>query len=113
MSVRHSKLQLEVIRLYREFLRTVQQIETKSKSENNNNISSNRSSNPSQLREFIRSEFRSQAAAYKKTDTFGIEAALRRGQRRLEDIKSGTVINIKKISVGQQDHGGQTTDRKD
>uniref|UniRef100_A0A094ZKL6 Phosphatidate cytidylyltransferase, mitochondrial n=1 Tax=Schistosoma haematobium TaxID=6185 RepID=A0A094ZKL6_SCHHA len=90
MNSGHSRLQLEVLRLYRNFLRTVDLLQFKSKLENGtSNV--NNGSNFDQLKEFIRSEFRSQASAYKKTDIFGIEAALRRGQRRLEDIKSGTV----------------------
>lgn len=101
MNSGHSRLQLEVLRLYRNFLRTVDLLQFKSKLENGtSNV--NNGSNFDQLKEFIRSEFRSQASAYKKTDIFGIEAALRRGQRRLEDIKSGTVVGIRKISLQKE-----------
>ncbi|CAH8471730.1 unnamed protein product [Schistosoma mattheei] len=77
MNSGHSRLQLEVLRLYRNFIRTVDLLQFKSKLENGtSNV--NNGSNFDQLKEFIRSEFRSQASAYKKTDIFGIEAALRR-----------------------------------
>lgn len=106
MNSGHSRLQLEVIRLYRNFLRTVDLLQIKSKLENSTS-SVNNGSNSDQLKDFIRSEFRSQASAYKKTDVFGIEAALRRGQRRLEDVKSGTVVSIRKISVSERNNDKQ------
>ncbi|VDP79276.1 unnamed protein product [Echinostoma caproni] len=98
MSVVRSKLQREVIRLYRDFLRTVavprdSVITTQSSGTLHLNDSERLA-----LRETIRKEFRRQAALYKRTDILQIEAALRRGRRRLEDIQSGTVQRITRIS---------------
>ncbi|CAL8079840.1 unnamed protein product [Calicophoron daubneyi] len=96
----HSKLQLQVIKLYRDLLRAVIPRETEP------TAGSARSAERLELRDFIRTEFRREAGKYKKTEVLQIEAALRRGQRRLEDLNSGTVNRISRISLSDRPFGG-------
>ncbi|KAF7234023.1 hypothetical protein EG68_08677 [Paragonimus skrjabini miyazakii] len=87
----HSKLQREVLRLYRDLLRAAS-----SKSPDTEAPTVTR--NP-QLYKSIQKEFRRQANLYKKTDILQIEAAVRRGRRRLEDLQSGTVDRVSRLQL--------------
>lgn len=101
MSVARSKLQKEVIRLYRDFLRTLSAPRDNSSAANTTITAQIRltDSERSALRETIKREFRREAALYKRTDILQIEAAVRRGRRRLEDLQSGTVQRISRITI--------------
>ncbi|THD25972.1 hypothetical protein FGIG_09606 [Fasciola gigantica] len=99
MSVVRSRLQKEVLRLYRDFLRTVSTPRDDSSISKLPAISNLTASERLALRETIKSEFRREASLYKRTDILQIEAALRRGQRRLEDLQSGTVQRITRVAV--------------
>ncbi|KAA3669801.1 succinate dehydrogenase assembly factor 1, partial [Paragonimus westermani] len=91
----HSKLQREVLRLYRDLLRAA--------SPKSPNTEAPTVTRDSQLHKSIQREFRRQANLYKKTDILQIEAALRRGRRRLEDLQSGTVDRVSRVRL---DTGG-------
>ncbi|KAK3764002.1 hypothetical protein RRG08_004366 [Elysia crispata] len=67
---RHSKIQKQVLSLYKQFLRVTKD-------------------QPS-FKEYIRSEFRKNAAM-PRTDTIKIEYLLRRGWRQLEMLKTSSV----------------------
>jgi succinate dehydrogenase assembly factor 1 len=67
---RHSKIQLQVLSLYRQFLRTTK-------------------AQPS-FQEYIKTEFRKHAAL-PRTDSVKIEYLLRRGWRQLDMLKSSFV----------------------
>lgn len=67
---RHSRLQLQVISLYKQFMRVTQ-------------------SKPS-FKDYVKQEFR-QNAQIAKTDIMKIEYLLRRGWRQLEMLKSSQV----------------------
>ncbi|GAA47753.1 succinate dehydrogenase assembly factor 1 mitochondrial [Clonorchis sinensis] len=96
MSRVHSKLQREVLRLYRDLLRSVtpRPVCGDAEPESRPELTS--------LRQSIRNEFRRQASLYKRTDILQIEAALRRGHRRLEDLNSGTVDRLARIQPTQE-----------
>ncbi|OON21496.1 hypothetical protein X801_02610, partial [Opisthorchis viverrini] len=96
MSRVHSKLQREVLRLYRDLLRSVtpRPVSGDTEPQNRPELAS--------LRQSIRNEFRRQASLYKRTDILQIEAALRRGHRRLEDLNSGTVDRLARIQRTQE-----------
>ena len=70
---RRSKIQIQVLSLYREFLRVAK--------------------NKPGVREYIRSEFRKNAKIA-RTDTLHIEHLLRRGQRQLELLKTKEVEGV-------------------
>lgn len=67
---RHSKIQLQVLSLYKQFLRITK--------------------NQPSFREYIKSEFR-RNSALQKTDVIKIEYLLRRGWRQLEMLKTSSV----------------------
>ncbi|KAF5402706.1 Phosphatidate cytidylyltransferase mitochondrial [Paragonimus heterotremus] len=94
----HSRLQREVLRLYRDLLRAAS-----SKSPNTETPTVTR--NP-QLYKSIQKEFRRQASLYKKTDILQIEAAVRRGRRRLEDLRSGTVDRVSHLQLDTVEETG-------
>ncbi|TGZ68811.1 hypothetical protein CRM22_004074 [Opisthorchis felineus] len=96
MSRVHSKLQREVLRLYRDLLRSVtpRPVCGDAEPQSHPELTS--------LRQSIRNEFRRQASLYKRTDILQIEAALRRGRRRLEDLDSGTVDRLSRIQLTQE-----------
>ncbi|KAL4237380.1 mitochondrial respiratory chain complex II assembly [Mactra antiquata] len=71
--VRHSKIQKQVLNLYREFLRVAK-------------------ARPG-LSEYVRSEFKKQAAI-PKTNTLQIEQAYRRGMRQLDMLKRQDVKSV-------------------
>ncbi|KAA3669990.1 mitochondrial translocator assembly and maintenance protein 41, partial [Paragonimus westermani] len=94
----HSKLQREVLRLYRDLLRAA--------SPKSPNTEAPTVTRDSQLHKSIQREFRRQANLYKKTDILQIEAALRRGRRRLEDLQSGTVDRVSRVRLDTAQESG-------
>ncbi|KAJ8308386.1 hypothetical protein KUTeg_013260 [Tegillarca granosa] len=72
---RHSQIQLQVLSLYKEFLRI--------------------SKNKPGMNSYIRSEFKKHAQI-PRTDTLRIEQLLRRGQRQLDLIST---VNVESVGV--------------
>ncbi|TMS39475.1 hypothetical protein L596_005989 [Steinernema carpocapsae] len=75
----HSKLQLLVLDLYKQFLRA--------------------SAEHPALREHIRQSFRDAATKYQKTDTFLIEYNLRKAQRQLDSLKNHSISGFGNMSM--------------
>ncbi|KAL3308698.1 succinate dehydrogenase complex assembly factor 1 [Cichlidogyrus casuarinus] len=73
----HSRLQRQVLTLYKDFLKTIRA-----------------GDKYEQLEREFRANFRQQAAQFQNTDVVRIEAAIRRGRRRLELIQSGSVTSF-------------------
>lgn len=84
MVLRYSQLQKQVLSLYKGFMVALGPHSTAKIAPE---------SRPA-LREVVRAEFRKNVAALKKTDVFRIEALVRQGQRRLEDIEQGRISSI-------------------
>jgi succinate dehydrogenase assembly factor 1 len=76
---RHSKLQLEVLGLYRSFLRVI-----RTKPEHSRD----------RFKLYIRSEFQKQATGISKRDLNAIEYLLRRGKKNLEVFKNENLTDI-------------------
>lgn len=68
---RHSQLQLQVLSLYKQFLRTTE--------------------NQTRFQYYIKNEFRKYAASIPRTDIIKIEYLLHRGWRQLDMLKSSSV----------------------
>jgi len=81
--VRHSRLQLQVLALYRQCLRVAR--------------------NKPGAMDYVRSEFRKNADI-KKTEVMHIEHLLRRGQRQLESLQKPTTTGV---GVFQKDDSNQ------
>lgn len=75
---RHSKLQLQILSLYRQFLRTA-----KDKPE---------------TKEYIKSEFKKHASIPKKS-VLQIEQIVRRAERQLESLKKPTSMGISVYTI--------------
>ncbi|KAK0399459.1 hypothetical protein QR680_003061 [Steinernema hermaphroditum] len=73
----HSKLQLTVLSLYKQFLRA--------------------SAEHPALREHIKQSFRDAAVKYEKTDTFLIEYNLRRAQRQLDSLRNHSIAVMTEV----------------
>lgn len=78
--MRHSKLQLEILSLYKKFLRRAA------------------NSNPS-VREQIRESFREGARSYSVTDFFLIEHELHKARRQLKQLESASITGYTKVSI--------------
>ena len=72
--LQHSKVQKQILDLYRQFMRA--------------------SKDRPGIKEHIRREFRRQAFRIPKTDVMRIEHMLRRGKRQLDALEKVTVRNI-------------------
>ncbi|KAK0399460.1 hypothetical protein QR680_003061 [Steinernema hermaphroditum] len=75
----HSKLQLTVLSLYKQFLRA--------------------SAEHPALREHIKQSFRDAAVKYEKTDTFLIEYNLRRAQRQLDSLRNHSIAGFSSMTI--------------
>jgi len=71
---RHSQMQLKVLQLYKEFLRSAE--------------------NKPGLKLMVQSEFKKNAQLYPRTDTIGIEGMIRKGDRQLIQLNKSTVSNV-------------------
>jgi len=83
--VRHSRLQLQVLALYRQCLRVAR--------------------NKPGAAEYVRAEFRKNADI-SKTEVMRIEHLLRRGQRQLESLQKPTTTGV---GLFQNDDGDQSS----
>ncbi|KAK6040142.1 hypothetical protein COOONC_22353 [Cooperia oncophora] len=76
----HSKLQLLVLKTYRDFLRAVRPLD------------------PS-IRQQVQTEFREAATRYQPSDLLLIEYRLRRANNQLKQLQSGSVTSIGRITI--------------
>ncbi|VDN16470.1 unnamed protein product [Dibothriocephalus latus] len=93
MVVRYSQLQKQVLSLYKNFMVALGPKSTAKIAPE---------ARPA-LREAVRTEFRKNVASLKKTDLFRIEALVRQGQRRLEDIQEGRISSISTVTPKYKD----------
>ncbi|VDD93043.1 unnamed protein product [Enterobius vermicularis] len=84
MSIKHSKLQLAILSLYKEFLRAGKR-------------------GPPGLQEYVRMRFREGAVKYKRSDVFMIEYELRKANRQLNELNSSSVTGFQVFSPRKKD----------
>uniref|UniRef100_A0A0M3I8J2 Complex1_LYR_dom domain-containing protein n=1 Tax=Ascaris lumbricoides TaxID=6252 RepID=A0A0M3I8J2_ASCLU len=82
MSSAHSKLQLSVLSLYKQFLRAT-------------------ADQPS-LQTHVRETFRENAQKFKKSDVFLIEYHLRKGTHQLKMLKDSSVVGFHKVDMSDR-----------
>jgi hypothetical protein len=82
--MRHSKLQIAVLSLYKDFLRAAK-------------------SQPAEIREEIRKSFREGARSYSTTDFFLIEHQLVRAHRQLQQLQSASITGYQRVTIRRGD----------